>query len=70
MACKICGRNNCDKSFHTLEEQDDFDDRFGKYITTIDEQKNKIKTLEKENETLWLRLTPVERDELEKELSQ
>lgn len=25
MACEICGRNSCTKSFHSLEEQGDFD---------------------------------------------
>ena len=26
MSCEICGRNNCTRSFHSLEEQQDFDD--------------------------------------------
>ena len=26
MGCEICGRNNCCKSFHSLEEQKSFDD--------------------------------------------
>lgn len=25
MACEICGRNMCTRSFHSLEEQDHFD---------------------------------------------
>jgi len=25
MACELCGRNNCTRSFHSLEEQSDFD---------------------------------------------
>jgi len=25
MSCEICGRNSCVKSFHSLEEQSDFD---------------------------------------------
>lgn len=25
MGCEICGRNNCTKSFHSLDEQDEFD---------------------------------------------
>ena len=25
MGCEICGRNNCCKSFHSLEEQQNFD---------------------------------------------
>jgi hypothetical protein len=26
MSCEICGRSNCVKSFHSLEEQDGFDE--------------------------------------------
>jgi F0F1-type ATP synthase gamma subunit len=26
MGCEICGRNNCCKSFHSLEDQKSFDD--------------------------------------------
>ena len=26
MPCEICGRNSCTRSFHSLEEQRDFDD--------------------------------------------
>ena len=26
MACEICGRNNCTKSFHALDEQNNFDE--------------------------------------------
>ena len=26
MACEICGRNNCAKSFHSIEEQQNFDE--------------------------------------------
>lgn len=26
MACEICGRNSCTRSFHSIEEQDNFDE--------------------------------------------
>lgn len=26
MACEICGRNSCTRSFHALDEQKDFDE--------------------------------------------
>ena len=26
MACEICGRNSCTRSFHSLDEQSGFDD--------------------------------------------
>lgn len=25
MSCEICGRNNCTRSFHSFEDQDNFD---------------------------------------------
>lgn len=25
MACEICGRNSCTRSFHSIDEQNDFD---------------------------------------------
>lgn len=25
MSCEICGKNNCTKSFHSIEEQDNYD---------------------------------------------
>ena len=27
MSCEICGRNSCAKSFHSIEEQNSFDDQ-------------------------------------------
>lgn len=27
MACEICGRNSCTRSFHSLEEQGEFDNK-------------------------------------------
>ncbi len=30
MSCEICGRGNCTSSFHSLEEQDAFDEIAGK----------------------------------------
>lgn len=51
MACEICGRNSCTRSFHALEEQNDFDniadsikDRMGEYL------KNKINLLPDEGD--------------------
>ena len=29
MGCEICGRSSCMKSFHSLEEQEEFDSKFG-----------------------------------------
>lgn len=31
MACQICGRSACCRSFHSLEEQEDFDNKTGMY---------------------------------------
>ena len=27
MACEICGRNSCTRSFHSLEEQSEYDEQ-------------------------------------------
>lgn len=48
MSCEIYGIGSCTRSFHSLTEQDNFAHRFGKYLTIIDEQKDKIKELEKQ----------------------
>jgi len=31
MACEICGRSACTRSFHSLEEQEEFDTKTGRY---------------------------------------
>jgi len=31
MACKICGKNACIESFHSLEEQEEFETKTGRY---------------------------------------
>ena len=38
MSCEICGRGACSKSFHSLEEQGDFD-------KIADEVKERMRTL-------------------------
>jgi len=43
MACEICKRGACTRSFHSLQDQDDFDNKTGKY--SEDEEK------EDQNET-------------------
>jgi hypothetical protein len=31
MSCKICGRNACTESFHSIEEQEEFETKTGRY---------------------------------------
>ncbi len=31
MACEICGRSSCTRSFHSWQDQEDFDNKTGKY---------------------------------------
>ena len=38
MACEICGRSNCCRSFHTLEEQKRFDDTVAPYKEHIESE--------------------------------
>lgn len=32
MSCEICGRSSCSRSFHTFEEQREYDDNIGDRI--------------------------------------
>lgn len=63
MGCEICGRSSCTKSFHSLEEQDNFDnvadeikERAKRIIS------NKVNSLTgnyDENDVYWVRLDEV-----------
>jgi hypothetical protein len=35
MACEICGRCSCTRCFHSLEEQDEFDNKTGRYSPNL-----------------------------------
>lgn len=37
MSCELCGRSSCTRSFHSLEEQDDFDNKTGRYAPDDDD---------------------------------
>ena len=37
MACEICGRSSCTRSFHSLQDQEDFDNKIGKYAKEDDD---------------------------------
>lgn len=32
MACELCGRNSCERWLHSLEEQEEFDTKTGRYV--------------------------------------
>jgi hypothetical protein len=32
MSCRICGRNSCTESFHSLEEQEKYEEQNGKLV--------------------------------------
>ena len=32
MSCRICGRNSCTESFHSLEEQDQYEEKDGRLV--------------------------------------
>jgi len=70
MSCKICGRNNCAKIFHSIEEQQKFDEQYGEYESEIDELKDKIEWLEKAYDILYGYLTDEQTVEAEKEIKQ
>ena len=56
MSCKICGRNSCDESFHSIKEQEEFDryeKKLNKYNTRdLIEVLKELDLLRGENEIL------------------
>ena len=36
MACEICGKSSCTRCFHSLEEQEEFDTKTGRYEPVLD----------------------------------
>lgn len=36
MACELCGRSSCTRCFHSLSDQEDFDNKAGKYAPDDD----------------------------------
>ena len=38
MACEICGSSSCTRCFHSLEEQEEFDTKTGRYAPEEDEE--------------------------------
>jgi len=67
MSCSICGRGNCTSMFHSIEEQEKHEELFGEYEDMIDELKDRIKELEKENVIYWDIMTHEQRIEVTKE---
>lgn len=47
MACEICGRNSCTRSFHSIKEQERFDDR-QKMSNNVDDLRVEIQYLQDE----------------------
>lgn len=67
MACEICGRSNCCRSFHSLEEQRKFDEIIDPYKDNLEGNFNsEIRRLDRyykediEDEELYVRLSDVE----------
>ena len=52
MACEICGRSSCTRSFHSIEEQNDFDDR-QLMSSDVDELRCEIQSLEEEKDNIY-----------------
>jgi len=49
MSCEICGRNNCTRSFHSFEEQDQYDEIKERAINRLKKLINRLNTIEIEN---------------------
>ncbi len=52
MACKICNRNNCSPCFHSIEDQEAYQEIHGDCEEKIDRLEAKIIELEAEIEKL------------------
>lgn len=37
MACELCGRGSCTRSFHSIKDQEAFDNKTGKYAPPCEE---------------------------------
>lgn len=68
MACEICGSSNCCRSFHSLEEQQKFDEIIEPFKDHLEVELNsEIRRLDRyykediEDEELYVRLSDVER---------
>ena len=63
MGCEICGRSSCTKSFHSLDEQDNFDnvaDEIKERAKRIISNKvNHLTGNYDENDVYWVRLDEV-----------
>jgi hypothetical protein len=53
MSCEICGRNNCTRSFHSLEEQEEYDNNIGDRIEDA-KDKLKIALMARADELYWI----------------
>ena len=67
MACEICGSSNCCRSFHSLEEQQKFDDIINPYKEHIEGEFNyEVRRLDGyykddiEDDELYVKLSDVE----------
>lgn len=65
MSCEICGRNSCSYSFHSIGEQERYDEQFSKHEDKISDLKDRISQLEKENEILQKLLTDEQYEEFQ-----
>ena len=68
MGCKICGKNYCLASFHTFEEQDEYDETFGPFENRINMLKDRKCELEKQVDVLWDIITEEQKEENKKDL--
>jgi len=50
MACEICNRNNCSRSFHSIAEQEEYEEVHEHCIAKIERLEAKIEELEREAE--------------------
>ena len=62
MSCKICGRNSCTESFHSLEEQEKHENPEAYYEDIISKLETDKEALEAENKKLREGIASIIRD--------
>jgi len=70
MSCKICGRYACTSSFHSAEEREEYEIKYGRYDDKIEELEDKIEDLEMEIELMRDELTCEQLEKIEKQLKE
>jgi len=70
MSCQICGRSSCTTCFHSLEEQEEFTNKFEKYLDEIAEFKEERTKLNKKICLMGKYISNEDYEKIEQELDE